>query len=129
MAIRSAELQLWRHLGISKVVLLSAKAPERNASFIIVGVRNNQLEFTMKKLILATAVATMISGAAFAQANPSAPQPSSSGLGVNQPGTTSTGTAVDRPDSDKMGTSGMNKGSMQKDGMAKDGMNKGSMSK
>jgi uncharacterized protein YdeI (BOF family) len=76
----------------------------------------------MKKIILATAVATLISGAAFAQSgsNPNAPQPSSSGVGVNQPGTTSTGTAVDRPDSDKMGkTTGMKKDSMSKDKMSK----------
>jgi uncharacterized protein YdeI (BOF family) len=83
------------------------------------------MEFTMKKIILATAVATLISGAAFAQsgANPSAPQPGSTGMGVNQPGTTGTGTAVDRPDS--MKKDGMSN-SMKKDGMAKE---KGSMSK
>jgi hypothetical protein len=54
-----------------------------------------------KTMIIATALATMISGAAFAQANPNAPQPSSDGLGVNIPGTTSTGVAVDRPDSNQ----------------------------
>ena len=80
--------------------------------------------------LLAAAIATLTSGAAFAQANPSAPQPSSTGAGINQPGTTSTGVAVDRPDSNKMGTTtGMKKDGMAKDGMAKDGMNTGSMSK
>ena len=71
----------------------------------------------MKKIILAAAVATLVSGAAFAQgSNPNAPQPSSTGAGINQPGTTSTGVAVDRPDSDKMGTTtGMKKDSMHKE--------------
>jgi hypothetical protein len=90
------------------------------------------MEPKMKKIILATAIATMMSGAAFAQGtgNMNAPQPSSTGAGVNVPGTTSTGVAVDRPDSDKMGTTtGMKKDGMAKDGMAKDRMNKGSMSK
>jgi hypothetical protein len=72
----------------------------------------------MKKIVLATAFVTLMSGAAFAQAgaNPSAPQPSSTGIGVNQPGTTSTGTAVDRPDSMSKGsTSGMASDNMKKD--------------
>lgn len=58
----------------------------------------------MKKLILAAALVGFTATAAFAQsgANPSAPQPSSSGTGVNVPGTTATGTAVDKPDSGKM---------------------------
>ena len=57
----------------------------------------------MKKMIIASAILTLISGAAFAQAgaNPSAPQPSSDGRGVNIPATTRTGTAVDRPDSNQ----------------------------
>jgi opacity protein-like surface antigen len=77
----------------------------------------------MKKIILATALATMMSGsAAFAQANPNAPQPGSTGVGVNQPGTTGTGTAVDRPDSTKAS------GSMKKDA-TKDGMAKGHTTK
>jgi hypothetical protein len=80
----------------------------------------------MKKIIIATAIATLISGsAAFAQAgaNPNAPQPSSNGLGVNQPGTSSTGQAIDRPDSNK-GTSGMSNSKTTKDGMSKDKMSK-----
>jgi pentapeptide MXKDX repeat protein len=80
----------------------------------------------MKKIILAAAVSALITGSAFAQANPNAPQPSSNGMGVNQPGTTATGTAVDRQDAGK--TTGMSK-SMKKDGMAKDGMSKDKMSK
>jgi hypothetical protein len=93
-------------------------------------------EIKMKKIILATAIVTLISGAAFAQsgANPSAPQPSSTGMGVNQPGTTGTGTAADRPDSKggmtnngmSNGTTGMNN-NMQQGGESKDGM--GGMSK
>lgn len=79
----------------------------------------------MKKIILATALAALMSGSAFAQANPNAPQPGSTGAGVNQPATTGTGTAVDRPDS--MKKDGMH--STKKEGMAKDGMHKGSMSK
>jgi hypothetical protein len=80
----------------------------------------------MKKIILATALATLMSGSAFAQANPNAPQPGSTGAGINQPGTTGTGTAVDRPDS--MKTDGVSH-STKKEGMTKDGMHKGSMSK
>ncbi len=76
----------------------------------------------MKKIVLAAAMATLISGAAMAQSNPNAPQPGSTGVGVNQPGTTATGTAVDRPDSVKTNgmTSGMSNSGMKKDGMAKD---------
>jgi hypothetical protein len=59
------------------------------------------MENHVKKIILATALATMMSTAAFAQFNQSAPQPSADGRGVNVPGTTSTGTAVDRPDSNQ----------------------------
>jgi uncharacterized protein YdeI (BOF family) len=75
----------------------------------------------MKKIVLAAAMATLISGAAFAQSNPNAPQPGSTGVGVNQPGTTATGTAVDRPDSMKKDgmTSGMSTGA-KKDGMVKE---------
>jgi pentapeptide MXKDX repeat protein len=92
--------------------------------------KHNQPEATMKKIILATAVTALMTGAAFAQANPNAPQPSSTGAGINQPGTTSTGVAVDRSDSGKMGTTtGMKKDSMKKDGMAKDGMAKDGMHK
>lgn len=89
----------------------------------------------MKTLFAAIAIAGLTATASFAQsgANPSAPQPGSTGAGVNQPGTTSTGTAVDRPDSKKKdgmsGASGMNKDGMNKDGMSKDGMSKGGMTK
>jgi hypothetical protein len=81
---------------------------ERNAVPAIIRRETNLFGVHMKKIIIATALVTMLSGAAFAQsgANPSAPQPSSDGRGVNMPGTTSTGTAVDRPDS--------NMGSMKK---------------
>jgi len=91
----------------------------------------------MKKIIVAAAILGLSATSSFAQsgANPSAPQPGSTGAGVNQPGTTSTGTAVDRPDSMKKdgmsGTSGM-KNNMQQGGASKDGMgqqNKGGMSK
>jgi hypothetical protein len=73
----------------------------------------------------AAILAVSLSGAAFAQgANPSAPQPSSTGAGVVQPGTTSTGTATDAKM--KSGTTGMEKSGMKdsKDGMKKDGMSK-----
>ena len=50
----------------------------------------------MRTLILAATVLGLSVGGAFAQANPNAPQPNSSGTGVTQPGTTSTGQAVDR---------------------------------
>ena len=56
----------------------------------------------MKKIILATAIATMMSTAAFAQFNQNAPQPSSDGRGVNVPATSSTGAAIDQPDSNRM---------------------------
>lgn len=86
----------------------------------------------MKKILIAAAVVGFTATSAFAQsgANPSAPQPGSTGAGVNQPGTTGTGTAVDRPDSMKKdaGTSGMSK-NIKKDGMAKDGMAKDGMKK
>ena len=98
----------------------------------------------MKKILIAATCATLMCGSAFAQsgANPSGPQPGSTGAGMNQPGTTSTGTAVDRPDTMKKngmsGTSGMSnsgsgmKNNMQQGGASKDGMgqqNKGGMSK
>jgi hypothetical protein len=75
----------------------------------------------------AAILAVSFAGAAFAQgANPSAPQPSSTGAGVVQPGTTSTGTATDAKM--KSGTTGMDKSGMgskdSKDGMKKDGMSK-----
>jgi hypothetical protein len=88
----------------------------------------------MIKFIAAAAILGLTATASFAQsgANPSAPQPGSTGAGVNQPGTTSTGTSVDRPDSMKKdgmsGTSGMSNG-MNKDGMSKDSMSKDNMKK
>jgi hypothetical protein len=68
-------------------------------------------------------LAASISGAAFAQAgggNPNAAGPNSSGTGLVQPGTTSTGVATDaKPVKGQTGTTGMN----DKAGMgAKDGM-------
>ncbi|WP_398470079.1 hypothetical protein [Tardiphaga sp.] len=78
----------------------------------------------MNKLVIATAIVALSASASFAQsgANPSAPQPGSTGAGVNQPGTTSTGTAVDRPDSAKMKK---DNNMMKKDDMMKkDGMKK-----
>ena len=68
----------------------------------------------------AALLAVSLSGAAFAQANPSAPQPSSAGAGVVQPGTTASGTATDAKA--KSGTTGMNDKS--KDGMKNDSMKK-----
>jgi hypothetical protein len=59
-------------------------------------------EENMKKMLIAATAATlMIAPAAIAQsgANLSAPQVNSAGNGVTQPGTTSTGTAIDRPTS------------------------------
>jgi hypothetical protein len=94
-------------------------------------------ELKMMKLIVVATVATMVSGAAFAQAgaNPNAPQPSADGRGVSVPGTTSTGVAVDRPDMKggmtTSGTTGLS-GTSQQGGTSKDGMgqqNKGGMSK
>jgi hypothetical protein len=77
----------------------------------------------------AALLAVSLSGAAFAQAgaNPSAPQPSSTGQGVVQPGMDKNGTATDAKM--KSGTTGMNdKSGMgskdSKDGMKKDGMTK-----
>jgi len=89
----------------------------------------------MKKIIIATALATMMSGTAFAQvANQNAPQPSSDGRGVNIPGTTTTGAAVDRPDSNQaQEDANMRrktvKSGMSKDGMATSGTSRDSMSK
>lgn len=108
----------------------------------ITAVRNNHEDIQMKKFVIAAAIVGLSATASFAQsgANPSAPQPGSTGAGVNQPGTTSTGTAVDRPDTMKKdgmsGTSGMSNtganNNMQQGGASKDGMgqqNKGGMSK
>jgi uncharacterized protein YdeI (BOF family) len=86
--------------------------------------RNDREDIPVKKILIAAAVVGLTATSAFAQsgANPSAPQPGSTGAGVNQPGTTSTGTAVDHPDSMKKdgmsGTSGMSNTKMKKDGMA-----------
>lgn len=85
----------------------------------------------MKKIILAAAFATMISGSAFAQSgggNPNAPQPSADGRGVNIPGTTTTGTAVDRPDSNQRQEDADQRRMTVRDGMSKDGT-KDNMSK
>jgi hypothetical protein len=94
----------------------------------------------MKKFMMiggAALLAVSLSSAAFAQAgaNPSAPQPSSTGQGVVQPGMDKNGTATDAKM--KSGTTGMNNNAMNKDGMKKtgaeskdgDGMAKGGMSK
>jgi opacity protein-like surface antigen len=54
----------------------------------------------MKKLMTmagAAVLAASVAGAAFAQANPNAPQPNSNGTGVYAPGTSPTGEAVDTP--------------------------------
>lgn len=67
----------------------------------------------MKKIILAAAITTLMTSAAFAQANPNAPQPGSAGIGINQPATSPTGVAIDRPDSVRRidgETTGMNYG-------------------
>jgi hypothetical protein len=45
----------------------------------------------------AALLATGISSGAFAQSNPNAPEPNSTGTGVYQPGTSPTGQAIDRP--------------------------------
>lgn len=83
----------------------------------------------MKKFLIATAALTLMCGSAFAQAgaNPSAPQPSSTGQGVVQPGMDKNGTATDakmKPGSTTGMNDGMKKDGMQKDGMKKDGMTK-----
>jgi hypothetical protein len=49
----------------------------------------------MKRVIIASVMFGLSATAALAQANPSAPQPSETGVGVVQPGITGTGTAVD----------------------------------
>jgi hypothetical protein len=51
----------------------------------------------MRKFMIAAALIGLSAGSAFAQANPNAPQPNSSGTGVYQPGTSGNGTAVDKP--------------------------------
>jgi hypothetical protein len=53
----------------------------------------------MRTPILAAAIVALSIGTAFAQAgaNQNAPHPNSAGTGVQTPGTTSTGVAVDRP--------------------------------
>jgi hypothetical protein len=65
----------------------------------------------MKKLTTITAAALLtasLSGAAFAQNNMNAPEPNSNGIGTIQPGTTSTGQAVDPPATrGQVGTTGM----------------------
>jgi microcystin-dependent protein len=65
------------------------------------------LEIEMRKIILAAALIGFSVGGAFAQAgaNPSAPQPNSTGTGVTTPGMTKTGEATDKP---------MTKGHMKK---------------
>jgi len=80
----------------------------------------------MKNIVIAAAFATMISSAAFAQAgaNPSAPQPSADGRGVNIPGTTTTGTAVDRSDSNQRQENADQRRMTVKDGISKDVMSK-----
>lgn len=54
----------------------------------------------MKKMIIVIALTTMISST-LAHADPNAPQPSSDGRGINVPATASTGTALDRADSNQ----------------------------
>ena len=85
----------------------------------------------MKKFVTITTAALLaasVSSAAFAQAgaNPSAPQPNSTGTGVVQPGMDKNGTATDAKM--KSGTTGMNDkskdGMMKNDGMKNDGMSK-----
>jgi hypothetical protein len=70
----------------------------------------------------AALLAVSLSGAAFAQAgaNPSAPQPSSTGQGVVQPGMDKNGTASTTGMNDKSGMGSKD----SKDGMKKDGMTK-----
>lgn len=53
----------------------------------------------MRKAILAATLIGFSMGSAFAQsgANPSAPQPNSTGTGVTTPGMTKTGEATDKP--------------------------------
>jgi hypothetical protein len=66
---------------------------------------------TLMTFIGAATLAASLCSAAFAQgANPSAPQPNSTGTGVVQPGTTSTGTATDS----KMKTGKTHKGKKAK---------------
>jgi hypothetical protein len=77
---------------------------------VVLKMRGNEMKkFTMISGVALLAVS--LSGTAFAQgANPSAPQPSSTGTGVIQPGTTSTGTATDA----KMKTGKTHKGKKAK---------------
>jgi len=87
----------------SVVPLLRDSRQEQQASKLIHPARGMTTnEDNMKKTLIAVAAAALMTApAAFAQsgANPSAPQVNSAGNGVTQPGTTSTGTAVDRPTS------------------------------
>jgi hypothetical protein len=70
--------------------------------------------FQMKKLStisIAMALAASASCAAYAQNNPNAPQPNSSGTGVNAPATSPTGQAIDRPDNGQAGAATRTTGS------------------
>ena len=90
----------------------------------------------MKKIILAAAFASLVSGAAFAQTTGPVGQQDTNKPGMANPSTemnkgTTTGgmnntTGMSK---DGMARDGMKKDGMAKDGMAKDGMNKGGMSK
>jgi hypothetical protein len=57
------------------------------------------MEIQMRRIVLAVALIGFSVGGAFAQtgANPSAPQPNSTGTGVTTPGMTKTGEATDKP--------------------------------
>jgi hypothetical protein len=57
------------------------------------------MEIQMRRIVLAVALIGFSVGGAFAQtgANPSAPQPNSTGTGVTTPGTSKTGEATDKP--------------------------------
>jgi hypothetical protein len=113
---------------------------ERAVGSFISPVRNNLKEPPMKKIILAAALATLTSGAAFAQTTGPAGQQDTNKPGMANPSTemnkgTTTGgmttggttTGMSKDGMAKKGTSNtMNKGAESKDG---DGMAKGGMKK
>jgi opacity protein-like surface antigen len=77
----------------------------------------------MKKFMTiagAALLATSVAGSAFAQANPSAPQPNSTGTGTYQPGTATNGQAVDSKQTGTTGSSMSKESKSMDNGMKKE---------
>jgi pentapeptide MXKDX repeat protein len=95
--------------------------------------RNNQKEIFMKKIILAAAISTLVSGAAFAQTTGPAGQQDTNKPGMANPSTEmnkgSTPGGMTNGTTTGMSKDGIAKDGMKNDGMAKDGMAKGGMKK